>query len=75
MSTIPPTAVSPEMALVTDMRGEWSAGVTPHTVCKYKCDHQDPQWQQDEYADLNFVYVESCSNVTLLNNSKFIGLL
>lgn len=32
MSSIPPTAVMPEMALVTDMRGECRAGVTPHTV-------------------------------------------
>jgi hypothetical protein len=31
-STMPPTAVRPEMALVTDMRGECRAGVTPHTV-------------------------------------------
>ena len=28
----PPTAVVPEMALVTDMRGECKAGLTPHTV-------------------------------------------
>ena len=28
----PPTAVMPEMALVTDIRGECKAGVTPHTV-------------------------------------------
>lgn len=33
MSTMPPTAVSPEIAFVTDIRGECSAGVTPHTVC------------------------------------------
>ena len=33
MSTMPPTAVSPEMAFVTDIRGECRAGVTPHTVC------------------------------------------
>jgi hypothetical protein len=32
ISNIPPTAVMPEMALVTDMSGEWRAGVTPHTV-------------------------------------------
>ena len=31
-STTPPTAVRPEMAFVTDMRGECRAGVTPHTV-------------------------------------------
>ena len=31
-STMPPTAVRPEMALVTDMSGECRAGVTPHTV-------------------------------------------
>eukprot|EP00959_Pyramimonas_sp_CCMP1952_P069500 1450608-Pyramimonas_sp.AAC.1 len=30
----PPTAVMPLMALVTDIRGECSAGVTPHTTCK-----------------------------------------
>lgn len=30
--SIPPTAVMPEMALVTDIRGEWRAGVTPQTV-------------------------------------------
>ena len=28
----PPAAVRPEMALVTLMSGEWSAGATPHTV-------------------------------------------
>jgi len=28
----PPTAVIPEMAFVTDMSGEWRAGVTPQTV-------------------------------------------
>ena len=33
MSTMPPTAVRPEMAFVTDISGECSAGVTPHTVC------------------------------------------
>jgi hypothetical protein len=27
----PPTAVIPEMALVIDMSGVWSAGVTPQT--------------------------------------------
>lgn len=32
ISSIPPTAVIPEIALVTDMRGEWRAGDTPHTV-------------------------------------------
>lgn len=32
ISSIPPTAVTPEIALVTDMRGECRAGVTPHTV-------------------------------------------
>ena len=32
MSSMPPTAVRPLMALVTLMRGECSAGVTPHTV-------------------------------------------
>lgn len=32
MRSIPPTAVIPEMALVTDMSGEWRAGLTPHTV-------------------------------------------
>lgn len=31
-SSMPPTAVSPDMALVTDIRGECSAGDTPHTV-------------------------------------------
>lgn len=31
MVTRPPTAVSPEIAFVTDMRGEWSAGVTADT--------------------------------------------
>ena len=31
-SRMPPTAVRPEMALVTDISGECSAGVTPHTV-------------------------------------------
>ena len=31
MSSMPPTAVSPLMALVTDISGECSAGVTPHT--------------------------------------------
>jgi hypothetical protein len=35
MSTIPPTAVSPEMALVTDIRGECKEGVTPQTVCAH----------------------------------------
>jgi len=29
---IPPAAVKPEIAFVTAMRGEWSAGATPHTV-------------------------------------------
>ena len=29
---MPPAAVIPEMAFVTDMRGEWRAWVTPHTV-------------------------------------------
>lgn len=28
----PPTAVIPDMALVTDISGECKAGVTPHTV-------------------------------------------
>ena len=28
----PPTAVIPDIALVTDISGEWRAGVTPHTV-------------------------------------------
>lgn len=37
MSTIPPTAVRPEMALVTDMSGECRAGVTPQTVCMQHC--------------------------------------
>ena len=32
ISNMPPAAVIPEMALVTDMRGEWRAGVTPQTV-------------------------------------------
>ena len=32
MSSKPPTAVKPEMALVTDMRGLCRAGDTPHTV-------------------------------------------
>lgn len=32
--TIPPTAVRPEMAFVTDISGECSEGVTPHTVCQ-----------------------------------------
>jgi hypothetical protein len=32
ISNIPPTAVMPDMALVTDMSGECRAGVTPHTV-------------------------------------------
>mmetsp|Transcript_17243 Transcript_17243/g.43954 ORF Transcript_17243/g.43954 Transcript_17243/m.43954 type:complete len:200 (-) Transcript_17243:1212-1811(-) len=31
-SMSPPTAVRPEMALVTDIRGECSAGFTPHTT-------------------------------------------
>ena len=30
--TRPPAAVMPEIALVTDMRGECRAGVTPHTT-------------------------------------------
>jgi hypothetical protein len=33
-SSIAPTAVSPEIALVTDMSGEWSAGGTPATACQ-----------------------------------------
>ena len=33
-SRMPPTAVMPEMALVTDMSGEWSAGRTPFTAWK-----------------------------------------
>jgi hypothetical protein len=32
MRSKPPTAVIPEIALVTDIRGECKAGVTPHTV-------------------------------------------
>jgi hypothetical protein len=32
MQSIPPTAVKPEMALVTDIRGLCNAGTTPHTV-------------------------------------------
>lgn len=32
MSIKPPTAVIPEIAFVTDMRGECKAGVTPQTV-------------------------------------------
>lgn len=32
MRSKPPTAVIPEIAFVTDMRGECKAGVTPHTV-------------------------------------------
>lgn len=31
--TMPPTAVSPEIAFVTDINGECKAGVTPQTVC------------------------------------------
>ena len=30
--TNPPAAVMPDMALVTDIRGEWRAGVTPQTT-------------------------------------------
>ena len=30
---MPPAAVMPEIAFVTDMRGEWRAGATPQTVC------------------------------------------
>lgn len=32
IKTNPPAAVMPEIALVTDIRGEWSAGVTPQTT-------------------------------------------
>jgi hypothetical protein len=32
MHTKPPTAVSPDMAFVTDIRGECRAGATPQTV-------------------------------------------
>ena len=32
INTNPPAAVIPDMALVTDIRGECSAGVTPHTT-------------------------------------------
>ena len=38
ISSSAPTAVMPEMALVTDMRGEWSAAVTPVTA-KYPTMH------------------------------------
>ena len=31
MSVMPPTAVMPDTALVTDMSGECSAGLTAHT--------------------------------------------
>lgn len=37
---MPPTAVMPEMALVTDIRGEWRAGTTPQTVWKPKITFQ-----------------------------------
>eukprot|EP00965_Chrysotila_dentata_P098933 3272348-Pleurochrysis_carterae.AAC.2 len=33
MVYIPPIAVIPEMALVTAISGECSAGTTPHTTC------------------------------------------
>jgi hypothetical protein len=46
-STMPPTAVSPEMALVTDMRGECRAGETPHTV-----------WYPQMEASPNFETIE-----------------
>jgi hypothetical protein len=29
---MPPAVVMPEIALVTDISGEWSAGATPQTV-------------------------------------------
>ena len=32
IKTNPPAAVMPEIALVTDIRGEWRAGVTPQTT-------------------------------------------
>lgn len=32
INTSPPAAVIPDMALVTLIRGEWRAGVTPHTT-------------------------------------------
>ena len=32
INTNPPAAVMPDMAFVTDMSGEWRAGVTPHTT-------------------------------------------
>ena len=38
ISSSAPTAVMPEMALVTDMSGEWSAAVTPVTA-KYPTTH------------------------------------
>merc|ERR1712213_8937 len=38
MTMRPPTAVMPEIAFVTDIKGEWRAGTTDHTVW-------DPQMQ------------------------------
>lgn len=46
-TTMPPTAVKPEMAFVTDMSGECNAGVTPQTV-----------WYPQMLASPNFVSIE-----------------
>jgi hypothetical protein len=32
MMSIPPAAVMPETAFVTDIKGEWREGFTPHTT-------------------------------------------
>ena len=55
MTSMPPTAVTPEMALVTLMRGECRAGVTPQTV-----------WYPQMLASPNLVTCRSTSSVGLV---------
>lgn len=58
MTSMPPTAVTPEMALVTLMRGECRAGVTPQTV-----------WYPQMLASPNLVTCRSTSSVGLVKGS------
>ena len=55
MTSMPPTAVTPEMALVTLMRGECRAGVTPQTV-----------WYPQMLASPNLVTCRSTRSVGLV---------
>ena len=58
MTSMPPTAVTPEMALVTLMRGECRAGVTPQTV-----------WYPQMLASPNLVTCRSTSRTCLVTGT------